>query len=64
MVHGAIDGYSRLITCLQCSNNNKSSTVLALFQSGVEVYRVRIDGGGENVQVKNHRPIRACVLPL
>ena len=27
VIHGAIDGYSRLITYLQCSTNNRSETV-------------------------------------
>lgn len=55
MVHGGIDGYSRLIVFLQCSNNNRSNTVLQAFQSGVQQYglpeRIRSDRGGENVQV-------------
>ena len=55
VVHGAIDGFSRLIVYLQCNNNNKSSTVLGAFQRGVEQHglpeRIRSDRGGENVQV-------------
>lgn len=33
MVYGAIDGFSRCILFLQCSDNNKSSAVLHLFQT-------------------------------
>ena len=53
MVHGGIDGFSRLIVFLQCSSNNRSSTVLRAFQNGVQEYglpeRIRSDRGGENV---------------
>ena len=47
VVHGAIDGYSRLITFLKASNNNRADTVLSAFTSAVEEYglpsRVRIE---------------------
>ena len=55
VTHGGIDGYSRLITFLQCSSNNRASTVLAAFSAAVETYglpkRVRTDHGGENIEV-------------
>ena len=58
MIHGAIDGYSRLIVYLRCSNNNRASTVYASFREAVEHYglpnRVRSDRGGENVMVADH----------
>ena len=50
-----VETWTRLIVFLQCSSNNKSSTVLRVFQNGVGQYglpeRVRSDRGGENVQV-------------
>lgn len=55
VIHGAIDGYSRLITFLQCSTNNLAETVLQNFLDGVHEYglpsRIRTDYGGENIRV-------------
>lgn len=55
VIHGGIDGYSRLITYLRASTNNYASTVLSAFASAVEEFglpsRIRIDMGGENVLV-------------
>ena len=55
MIHGGVDGYSRMIVFLRCSTNNKASTVLTLFQSAIGNYglpsRVRSDKGMENVDV-------------
>ena len=55
MVHGGIDGHSRLVVYLRCSNNNRSQTVLALFLEAITNYgtpsRIRSDQGGENVRV-------------
>ena len=54
-VHAGVDGYSRLITYIQCSTNNRSSTVLRLFSQAVSEHgcpsRVRSDHGGENIDV-------------
>ena len=54
-IHGAIDGYSRLIVYLHASPNNRAETVMNLFQSAVERYnlpsRVRSDLGLENIEV-------------
>ena len=51
----AIDGYSRLVTYLQCSDNNRADTVHKLFIEACREYnvpsRVRCDFGGENVDV-------------
>ena len=37
VVHGTIDGYSRMITYLQCNNNNLAATVLHLFLDAISV---------------------------
>ncbi|KAK3084140.1 hypothetical protein FSP39_008884 [Pinctada imbricata] len=55
VIIGGIDGFSRRIMFLKCSDNNKASTVLQHFLNGVERYgcpnRVRSDKGLENVGV-------------
>ena len=55
MIHGAIDGFSRLVLYLHCCNNNKAVTVLKLFKEAVKQYsipsRVRSDQGLENIEV-------------
>ena len=51
VTHGAIDGFSRLIVFLQCSTNNRASTVYDLFLGAVGQYglpsRVRTNQGRE-----------------
>lgn len=58
VLHGCIDGYSRLPVFLEINTNNSSSTVLAAFIKAVAAYglpeRVRSDKGGENVQVAEY----------
>ena len=55
VVHGGIDGYSRLVVFLKCSTNNRADTVLNLFITACNSLgipsRVRSDRGGENVLV-------------
>ena len=55
VVHGGIDGYTRLITFLHVSNNNRASTVLSQFNHAVQEFQwpliIRTDHGGENQDV-------------
>ncbi|CAG2242311.1 unnamed protein product [Mytilus edulis] len=55
VVHGGIDGISRLIVFLSISTNNKSAIVLQSFLPAFQKYglptRVRTDHGTENVDV-------------
>ena len=69
-IHGAIDGYSRSIAFLKCSNNNRSSTVLSEFTAAVDFHglpsQIRTDLGGENIEVwrymvEQHNSRRAVI---
>ena len=55
MIHGGIDGYSRLITFLKVSTNTYASTVLSEFLAAVDEFGlqscIKIDSGGENYAV-------------
>ena len=55
VIHGGIDGFSRMIVYLQCTTNNKAESVFAYFWRATREYgvpsRVRSDKGGENVMV-------------
>ena len=52
VIHGCIDGYSRLGLYLSANTNNTSDAVLKEFKQAVSKYcfpsRVRADGGLEN----------------
>ena len=55
VIHGAIDGFSRSVVYLKCSNNNCAATVFTSFQQAVQTFgvplRIRSDHGGENIGV-------------
>ena len=55
VIHGAVDGYSRLVTFLKRSTNNRASTVLEPFIIATQKYRIprklQTNLGGENVEV-------------
>ena len=57
MIHAGIDGYSRCVVFVKCSNNNCATTVLNTFLEGVSVFgmptRVRTDHCGENTEFGN-----------
>ena len=58
VVHGGIDGYSRMITFLKCSIDNKAATVLDNFIEATRKYglpsRLCSDRGAENVEVTRY----------
>ncbi len=55
MIHGGIDGFSRLVVFLKAATNNRASTILDCFRDAVNQYnlpsRVRTDLGLENTEV-------------
>ena len=55
VIHGAIDGFSRLIVYLKCATNNTAETVHNNFAAAIDTYgipsRIRTDRGGENTLV-------------
>ncbi|XP_065821869.1 uncharacterized protein [Labrus bergylta] len=58
VVHGGIDGFSRLIVYLSAATNNRASTVLESFSGAVSKFgvpsSVRSDKGGENIEVPHY----------
>lgn len=58
VIAGGIDGFSRLITFLQCTDNNRAETILNCFLKGVDQFgiplRVRSDQGMENSKIADY----------
>jgi len=57
VVHACIDGFSRFLVYITCSDNNRANTVLKAFLKGAKDLRTlprqcRSDMGGENVNVR------------
>lgn len=57
IIVGGVDGFSRLVTFLKCSDNNTSKNGLECFLSGVNTLglplRVRSDKGLENISIED-----------
>ena len=55
VIHGGIDGFTRIPVFLKCSTNNRADTVLNAFLDATREYglpsRVQSDKGGENTAV-------------
>lgn len=55
VIHAFVDGYSRLVTGIRASDNNRAQTVASLFHSARDIHgtpsRVRGDHGTENLLV-------------
>ncbi len=55
VVHGCVDGFSRMVPYLSCCTDNRATTVLQLFRQATLEFgtpsRVRSDRGGENTLV-------------
>ncbi len=58
VIAGGIDGFSRFVGFLECTNNNKAETVYQCFKTGVDEYgtplKVRSDQGMENVKIAEY----------
>lgn len=58
IVHGGIDGFSRLPVFIEAANNNRASTVLDCFLTAVQNFglpsRIRTDKGQENTLVSRY----------
>ena len=58
IIHGGIDGYSRIIVFLKANTNNEAATVFQLFLGAVEKYglpsRVRTVKDGANVDIARY----------
>ena len=64
LIHGVIDGYSRLFVSLRLATNNRAETVLRFFESATESFgvplRVRGDYGSEIVRPRTSNSTNIC----
>ena len=67
VIHGAVDGYSRLVTFLYCSTNNRASTVLDSFVTAVHMHGIpkkiqtNLDVDAWEYMI-NHHGNESCVI--
>ena len=58
VIHAGIDGFSRAVVYVRCSDNNTAATAFSAFMEGVKKYgcpsRVRTDCGLENVDIARY----------
>ena len=58
VIHGGINGYSRMIVFLRANNNNMAATVFELFLGAIGKFglpsRVCTDKGGENIDIARY----------
>ena len=58
VLHAFVDGYSRFVTGIRASNNNRAETVYKLFLDLIDIHglpsRIRGDHGIENLIVATH----------
>lgn len=54
-IHGAVDGFTRLVVMMNCNDNNRAFTVLAAYSEAVNIHGfpnfLYMDKGTENVRV-------------
>ena len=58
VTHAGIDGFSRMVVYIGCSNNNRADTLYSLFLNAIQHYslpsRLRCDQERENTLVAAH----------
>lgn len=67
VIHGAVDGFSRMVVFMGCSSNNYAQTVLSLFIKAVTQFglptRIRCDRGVENYDTAMYMLTHPCRGP-
>ncbi|KAJ8003975.1 hypothetical protein DPEC_G00153990 [Dallia pectoralis] len=68
IVHCTMDGYSRMLTFIWCSNNNRAETVMDLFSTAISdlgrPLHIRTDHGGENVCIWEDMRVQRFCYPV